>query len=233
MLDEVFAEAVVHRPAPWSRRALAPFFGPSSGHAILGLRVRPFSFWHAFNLDLVGGIGDPGSLNRFNTLLLTARCCRLRYPQTISSTGIFETLLYQVASLRFAFRFAKSYTLRLAQVKKFLDYRADYADCVPEIAEGGEPVKLPGYLYHVALLRRLRPELTKAQAWDFPVAEGQWEILSALAADGAKIDVLTPEDRKDLAEMEAEATSKITPFNGDGSPPSRGSHSARGRAGSN
>lgn len=220
MLDEVFAEAIVHKPigpvatALWAVRDVLTGHRPvaTSGHVILGLRVRPFSFWHAFNLDLVAGIGDPGSLSQFSNLLLATRCCRLRYPQTISSTGRTEWFLYQLASLRFTFRFAKSQEFRLAQVKKFIDYRADYADCVPEIAEAGEPVKLPGYLYHVALLRRLRPELTKAQAWDFPVAEGQWEILAALAADGAKIDVLTPEDRKDLNEMDAEEVAKITAF---------------------
>jgi hypothetical protein len=95
----------------------------------------------------------------------------------------------------------------VAQIKKFIDYRKDYADCeafsdlMPDM---GEPIKLPGYLYQVAMLRRLNPGMTRAQAWDFPIAEAQWEILASLAAQGAKIDILTPEDRRDLAEMEAE-----------------------------
>jgi hypothetical protein len=205
MLDEVFAEAIVHKPVFG-----VPRLRGFSAHVILGLRVRPFSFWHAFNLDLAGYAAD--NLSQFSMLLLAVRCCRLRYPRTLSSPSAFEWFLYQLASFRFAFKFPKSASLRLRETQKFLDYRKDYADCVPEMADSGESVKLPGYLYHVALLRRLMPGLTKAQAWDFPIAEAQWEILAALAARGAKIDVLTPEDRRDLSEMDAEEAAKITPF---------------------
>ena len=206
MLDEVFAESIVHKPVPLVARLRSPFRIPNSelrtpwsGHVILGLRVRPFSLWHAFNLDLVGYAAE--NLNQFNTLLLAVRCCRLRYPRTLSpSPGIVE----KFAEFRFIFRFAKSVSLRLREIQKFLGYRKDYADCVPEMADTGETVKLPGYLYQVALLRRLNPELTKAQAWDYPVAEAQWEILAGLAAQGTKIDILTPEDRRDLEEMDEE-----------------------------
>ncbi|HEY4282647.1 MAG TPA: hypothetical protein VGM62_06235, partial [Chthoniobacterales bacterium] len=82
MLDDLFAEAIVHKPVPvaaslWD--ALKSRRKPNvSGHVVLGLRLRPFSYWHAFNLDLVGY--SAAKLNQFSTLLLAARCCRLRYP---------------------------------------------------------------------------------------------------------------------------------------------------------
>ena len=235
MLDEVFAEAIVHKPTPWwvrlrsARSSLVTSHSSLSswsGHVILGLRVRPFSFWHQFNLDLIGfTLGSSATPSRhssrvtrhfqstsFNTLLLAARCCRLRYPQTLATPSVTERLLYELASLRFAFKFAKSSSVRARETKKFVDYRKDYADCAPEMADAGAPIKLPGYAYQVALLRRLRPELTKAQAWDYPIAEAQWEILCVLAAQGAKIDIVTPEDRRDFAEMDAEQSAKITPL---------------------
>lgn len=192
MLDDAFAEAVIHAPVPWYvRRGF-------TGHKVLGLRLRPFSFWHAFNLDLIGY--NAMRLTAFSSLLLAARCCRLRYPQSLADQN--PRWHNELIALRYAKRFNKDLAFKAEQVRRFVAYRRDYADCVPEVAGGEESTKLPWYLYQVSVLRQMRPELTKAQAWDSPIAASVWEILGSMAATGNKIDILTPEDRKQLEEIE-------------------------------
>jgi hypothetical protein len=67
-VDATFAEAVVHC---------------HGGHTVLGFRLRPFSFWHAANLDFVespfAGHNKPID---FAALYVATRICQLRYPHT-------------------------------------------------------------------------------------------------------------------------------------------------------
>lgn len=196
MLDEVFAEAIVHAPVFGIPR-LRGF----SAHKVLGLRLRPFSFWHAFNLDLIGYNAE--KLTAFSYLLLVVRCCRLRYPQTIATAATgFWKVINNLVTVCYERRFSNDIEFRASHIGRFLQYRKDYSDCVPEVESTGEQVKLPWYLYQVSILRRVEPGLTKAQAWDSPIAASIWYSLAHFAAEGAKIDLITPEDRKDFEEME-------------------------------
>jgi hypothetical protein len=114
--------------------------------------------------------------------------------------------------LRFKSRFDRDSKFKAAQIGRFIAYRKDYADCAPEIQEAGEPLKLPWYLYQVSVLQRIYPMLTEGQAWDSPIAASQWNIVAHMAATGNKVDIITPEDRKDFADMAADERAKITPF---------------------
>lgn len=194
MLDDVFAEAVIHTPTFG-----VPRLRGFSAHKVLGLRLRPFSFWHAFNLDLIQYNAD--KLTDFSSLLLCARSCQLCFPQSVADRS--RRWHNELITFRFKRRFDRDFRFRIHQIQRFIAYRKDYADCAPEMQEG-EPLKMPWYLYQVAVLRHIFPDLTKHQAWDSPIAAAQWEIVAHMAALGNKIDLITPEDRKDFAEMEAE-----------------------------
>ena len=211
MLDEVFAEAVVHKPAPFFARTVGRALRlPVSAHVILGLRVRPFSFWHAFNLDLIQYHSD--KVTEFSSLLLCARCCQLRFPQSVADRS--PRWHNEWITFRFKSRFDRDPKFKSGQIARFIAYRKDYADCVPETQDAsGESLKMPWYLYQTTLLQHIYPKLTEAQAWDSPIAASQWKIIAHMAAIGNKVDLITPEDRKDFVEMEAEDRAKITPFN--------------------
>ena len=202
MLDEVFAEAVVHAPIPLylkiGRWALGVGRCDWTAHKVLGLRLRPFSFWHAFNLDLIGY--NASKLTAFSSLLLAARCCRLRYPQSLADQN--PRWHNELVTFRHERRFNRDSKFKFDQIRRFIAYRKDYADCVPEVAASEETTKLPWYLYQVSVLRQTRPDLTEAQAWNAPIAASIWSILGRMAAQGNKIDILTPEDRAQLAEIE-------------------------------
>ena len=190
MLDETFAEALAHKPG---------------GHVILGHRLRPFSFWHAANLDFIQSpfAGHPGALD-FSALYLAAKSCQLRYPDTIANGAGSPSIRIRQALtiLRFARRFRLKPEFRLHEISKFSAYLADYMTCGPVIAskEGSKPVKVPWYLYYVAMLVK-HAGYTKAAAWNAPVAESQWWITAIMIAAGTEIDVMTAEDRAQLKEI--------------------------------
>ena len=193
MLDETFAEAVAHKPG---------------GHVVLGQRLRPFSFWHAANLDFIQSpfAGHPGPLD-FSALYLAAKSCQLKYPATIATAGrarlkrlcgSHRADLF-LTTLRYGRKFQSKPEFRLHEISKFSAYLADYMTCGPIIAskEGSKPVKVPWYLYYAAMLVK-HAGYTKAQAWDAPVAESQWWITATMIAGGTEVDLMSAEDRETL-----------------------------------
>ena len=184
-VDDSFAEAVVH----------------SKIHRVLGFRLKPFSLWHAANLDFVespfAGHQKPVDVA---SLYVGARICQLSFPR-VFSFGRLERAAKWWTLWRF-----KSIKKRkgkvvgsplMAEVSKFGAYLRDFASR-PEYMTGEDsaPVKTPWYLYEAAVLKHYNPEMTWAQCWDCPVGEAGWYNAAMHEANGIKIELVTPEYRK-------------------------------------
>jgi hypothetical protein len=191
-VDESFAEAVVHK-----RR-----------HRIVGITLRPFSFWHAANLDFIESpfVGHNAKID-FAALLVAARTCRLRYPHTLR-TYPFEKVVDLLKARKYRPVKARLEDIKrgdlsnvklpfLQEVAKFCAYLRDYSGR-PEYMtrEESVPVKTPWYLFEVAMFKRYNPQLTWPQCWDMPVGEASWFNAAMHEAHGTQIDLVTPEYRK-------------------------------------
>lgn len=200
MLDETFAEALAHKPAPFLARLRG-----QSGHVVIGRRLRPFTFWAAANLDFIKSpfAGHPAktALPSFPDIYLATEACRLRWPGTLN----ISKLDFEYRAWVYGRRFARDRKYRLEQIQAFTAYVKDYSGCDPEVVtgDGGQPVKLPWYLYHVAMLVK-HAGYTQRQAWHTPVSFGQWWVTALITAGGHNVDLVTPEDRKQLDEFERE-----------------------------
>jgi len=188
-VDDSFAEAVVH----------------SKAHRVLGLRLRPFSLWHAANLDFIASpFAGHKTLVDLAALYVAARVCQLRYPSVYRRSHLERAL-----KLWMLWRFKATKRHRgkparfplLAEVAKFSAYLRDYASR-PEYMQGEDsvPVRCPWYLYEAALLKNYNPGMTWGQCWDFPVGEAGWCNAAMHEAHGNKIELVTPEYRKAFRE---------------------------------
>ena len=213
MLDETFAEAVAHKRANWLGRIRG-----FSGHKILGIRLRPFSFWHAAYLDFIkspfAGHVRPAPLSGagvqtkpdLGDLILAIACCRARYPNPPSFTGLRWRLLRWRAKLCYSIRVRRLRHAPLMaeglETLAFYRYLKDYSS-VPTYGESedSQPVKTPWYLFAVALQLRLNPRLTVAQAWNSSIGLAGWMNAAHIEASGTKIDILTPELREAFGQI--------------------------------
>jgi len=202
MLDETFAESLAHKPVPVAAALWAALTrSPASGHKIIGRRLRPFTFWAAANLDFIKSpfAGHPlkvGTIS-FPDIYLSTEACRLPYPKTLN----ISRLDFEYRAWFYGRKFARDLKYRFAQTRAFTSYIKDYGACGPEYVIGdGQPVKLPWYLYHVAMLVK-HAGFTQSQAWETPISFGQWWVTAMLTAAGNNIDLVTPEDREQLSGM--------------------------------
>jgi hypothetical protein len=209
VLFEDFAEAFVHRRPPLIARLLG-----YSAHRLCGLHLRPFSRWHAANLDF---IQSPLAAHKnrpctFAEYWIAAECCRLRFPHVWRQRKDWRdrlppklALLCRVLFPSRRIRAEKKYLLDpVAQINAFTAYLVDYSGR-PEIIPGddAQPIRSPWYLHEVCSLLRVDPRLTKPQAWDLPIGLSAWELTTHAEAAGVKLDLVTPEDRaNELTEAE-------------------------------
>lgn len=186
-VDESFAESVVH-----------------TSHRVLGFRLRPFSLWHAAQLDFVESpfAGHQKPLD-FVALYVAARICQLRYPRIFRRTRYEKLIeawkLHRYPKIK---RKKKQFTAPLLrEISAFSAYIRDYASR-PEYmsTEDSVPVKCPWYLYEVAVFRKYNPDMTWAQCWDMPVGEAGWNNAAMHEAHGNKIELVTPEYQKAFRE---------------------------------
>ena len=195
MLDTVFAESIVHaRPPRWAaRRGL-------SAHTVLGRRLRPFTFWHALLLEVIGSPyargGRPGAFD-LAALFHAARVCQLRYPHTLAPLR-FATLSACLLQRRYGRRLER-------EQAAFLHYLRDYnSPPIYGTREGDEhSISCPWYAVVVEQLLLLDPRLTLAQAWDSPIGSTRWRIAARQDAEGRKPLIETPEIRAAYAEAGA------------------------------
>lgn len=180
-VEDSFAEAIVHRPG---------------GHRVLGFKLRPFSFWHAAQLDF---IGSPFAGHRapfhFAALYTAVQVCRTRYPGTPAHTWLPRGMQRWV-EIECIARFARRFS---AELNKFSAYQRDYAASPEYItSESSATVKTPWYLFGVALLTEAEPSFSRKQAWDSPVGESRWWSTAKAEARGARVDLVTPSDRAQI-----------------------------------
>lgn len=196
LVEENLAEALIHRQRP---------------HKILGLKLRPFSCWHAAQLDWICSpfAGHPGSVN-LSALYLAARVCQTRFPHRPhrSLTDNYWRELW--CAWRYPSKWVltpdrSGVTSRLSiELNKFSLYLRDYSGApeyvVDEETAETHRAKTPWYLHQVAALAQGRID-ARATAWDLPMGEGNWWLAAAAEAAGHKIDLITPADRAQLQEL--------------------------------
>ena len=184
-VDDSFAEAVVH----------------SRTHRVLGFKLKPFSLWHAANLDFVESpfAGHKKPVN-IAALYVAARICQLKHPR-VYHRGRFERAIEWSTFLRFkAIKRRKGRIVAfpfMNELGKFSAYLRDYA-ARPEYMAGEDsvPVRTPWYLFEAAVFKHYNPRMTWSQCWDFPVGEAGWYNAAMHEAHGNKIELVTPEYRK-------------------------------------
>jgi hypothetical protein len=216
-VEDNFAEAIIQRPIVsavgrflLNAERLAVSLVRSS-HTVLGYRLLPFSAWHAAQLDFLASpyAGHDAKLD-FAALYIACQICSTRYPQAFSQSSPLSVerwalsvgrLLRRRFVRRYGLPYGKSKQRFLRERNKFALYLRDYAGepeyILPENAEC-RPAKTPWYLAKVAAL--IRAGLSLRCAWNFPLGEGNWLVPAANEARGARIDILQPSDRKQLAE---------------------------------
>lgn len=204
-IDNDFADAIVHRQCGWGLSAATGRLLGFSAHKVLGLRLRPFSFWHAAQLDFICSpfAGHKSNLD-FAALWVAARICQTRYPRIPRRTR-FEYLrklhaLWKYSQLlrpALAPDLSRITSPFLEELSKFALYLRDY-NTRPTYGERSDSVSVnsPWYLYETSMLRRFNPRITKAQAWDSVIGETRWDNVGMIEASGHQVSIETPEDRK-------------------------------------
>lgn len=175
-------------------------------HTVLGVRLRGFSLWHAFLLQVVGhpmAIGGRGPVT-FAALLMAADICRCA-PMEIPAWGgraRWRTRLRaRWAWLRWGCRSASLQ----AELQKMRVYLRDYAtEAVPEFyeradGERGRSVETPAVFYRMCQLVRLAGMSVK-EAWDTPYGAAVWLAAGLAEVDGADLNMVTDEMRAALRE---------------------------------
>jgi hypothetical protein len=185
VLHEDFAEAFVHRPEP---------------HVVCGLRLLPYSRWHAANLDFIESpfVGNKRrESSTFAELSLAAECCRLRYPQVVR---LRRDPLYRFRRVLAERKYLKDPLGEINAFKAYLDDYGSKPEIVSAETDDGSSTKNPWYFYEVCCLLKLDPRLTRTEAWNMEVGEGGWWMAGHAEAAGAKIDLVTPEDIEQIRE---------------------------------
>jgi hypothetical protein len=171
VLDERFAESWVN-----------------STHRVLGLKLRPFSLWHRFQLEilespiLLGKQIEPFDLER------ACRCCQLRYPQTVSSKTNMWSLRWRLAGRDFDL-----------ECKKFGAYLDDFFAPPKFLPSIRQAVHQPEVFHpppeEIRIISAVI-DLTKwpeNKIWDMPIGQTYWYAAGQWYQDGRELDFLTPE----------------------------------------
>lgn len=179
-MDERFAEAFVNRR-----------------HTVLGRKLKPFSVWHAFVLDLLGSpfAGHVGETIDFRSLFFAVGVCAREY-----DPGLRCLRKGPLFRLRFFLRHRGWKKREDRHLRAFLAYLRDYrtGPHPDHFADGtGEKSGVPGPLLLVARLMRLGG-MTKAEAWNTPYGEAQWLCLALLEAEGRRTNLLNESERRAL-----------------------------------
>lgn len=193
--DQTFGEAFIHRSAP-------PLRPGWSGHVVLGHRLRPYSFWHAAQLDFVESpfAGYEGRLE-IGPLFIAVRVCQLAHPHSFAGAAWLREMWVSYrygATLRETKLAGKSVLVSpfLRELNKFSAYLRDYhSRPVYGSAPDSKPLRVPWYLHEVATLRRFNPELTWSQAWNSSVGESAWKNAGMYQAHGQDLGIESPHDR--------------------------------------
>lgn len=170
---------------------------------IQGRTLRPFSYWHIFQLEAIEspfidgkGIDDVPAL--VNALDHALRICRTRYPKPAKG---FPKRLRWLAKPMVLLRLRKldGDALALARYIEFHTQGPEF--WIPD--GGGVPKgQMPRALAGVAALMMLG--LSEREAWNYPVGRGEWMKAARSSHQGDELDFIEPESeetRDKLAEL--------------------------------
>lgn len=185
--------------------AVDPLFAEawlSGNHVIYGLKLKPFSYWHRFLLQVglspvLDESDDPPPLTK-SDLYKFCKVCTLSYPNTLKISWVDKVRLILRSN---------------ASPTSLQDYIEDH-NAFPEFwesnsddkASGGKslndaPEPLPSVVALMALGYK------ENEAWDTPIGKGAWMLATYAKQQGAELSFLSQEER-DMFELLKKGESK-------------------------
>lgn len=184
-MDARFAQAFLPMPQRW----------------VLGRALRPLCLWHTFLFEALEiDLALAPQVIDFPTLVAAVRVASM--PALVWKPGGFLDRLWIRHQTRRVFGRSAFAKATAGQAALWESERAAWAAWVaegsvaPQFFEtaDGVPVKCPWQLFRVAQLCRFA-RYTAAEAWGMPLPQVQWVTAALAEANGAKIDLVSEEER--------------------------------------
>jgi hypothetical protein len=178
-------------------RFLEAFF--NRPHKLLGLNLRPFSFWHKLQLERANSplmLGVPAS---YQDLVFAARVCGSAYPEVVEPTEI-KTRWARYRSIWHA-----AMTDLESEVKAFSDYVNDFLSppkILPKGEGGGAAPDIDDSLREIGYYVRMTG-CSIEEAWNTPIGILCWMNAAFAKSEGADFCIATPIDDEIVARMKA------------------------------
>lgn len=179
----------------------------STNHVIYGLKLKPFSYWHRFLLQvglspiLEEESDNPAPLTR-SDLYKFCKVCTLSYPNTLK-LGLIDKVRLLLKGR--------------AKPSSLQDYIEDH-NAFPEFwenssddkASGGKSLnEAPDPLPSIVSLMALGYK--ENEAWDMPIGKGAWILATYAKQQGAELSFLSQEERDMFALMKkGESKEEVT-----------------------
>lgn len=190
-MDDLLSTATIHAP----RRCL-------------GLALRPYSLWHAHALE---ALENPFGLHRgCNALALLREFApveiytHLRVAVAVLSAG-YDPELRCLDALTRRFREylrGRRFARAIAVECDVMLLHRSVALALPEMAETKGPRReSPTFFSMVSDLRQYL-HMSKAEAWDTPVSEARWALVTAAEGRGHRVGLIGDATRELIAEVE-------------------------------
>jgi hypothetical protein len=178
-------------------RFLEAFF--NRPHKLLGLTLRPFSFWHKLQLEKVNSplmLGVPVS---YQDMEFAANVCRSSYPDVVapverSTRWSRYKLLWRTAT-----------TDLQCEMNAFSDYVNDYLSppkILPKGQGGGAAPDIDDGLREIGYYVRMTG-CSIEDAWNAPIGVLCWMNAAFAKSEGADFCIATPIDDEIVARMKA------------------------------
>lgn len=168
----------------------------SGNHVIYGLRLKPFSYWHRFLLQVglspvLDETENPPPLTR-SDLYKFCKVCTLSYPNTLKISWIDK--------VRLRFRGVAKPSAIQEYIEDHNSFPEFWEDNSDDKASGGKslndaPEPLPSVVALMALGYK------ENEAWDMPIGKGAWTLAAYAKQQGAELSFLSQEERDMFALM--------------------------------
>jgi hypothetical protein len=172
-------------------------FSALPGRRILGRRLRPFSLWHCYCLELIASpfVGGDRPIT-FSELYLAAEICAAKPPAHCLSFPL-RRLTWWRRLWMYARIYGRGRTAR-RQMDEFLVYLSEH-NAGPDTwsAEGGgRSVKVPWSLYLATKL--IARGVSRAEAWAMSPGQAKWYVAALAEAAGGESNVISDAEREAL-----------------------------------
>ena len=173
--------------------AVDPLFAEaflSGNHVIYGLKLKPFSYWHRFLLQVglspVLAEEDAAPLTR-SDLYKFCKVCTLSFPNTIKITWLDK--------IRLRLKGKTTPSSLKDYIEDHCSFPEFWEDNSDNKASGGKslndaPEPLPSVVALMALGYK------ENEAWDMPIGKGAWVLATYAKQQGAELSFLTQEERE-------------------------------------